>query len=45
MDERLIENVHYYPKSILSIKFSELGEKLLKNECLSLISNWSTYTA
>lgn len=40
MDERLIENVHYYPKSIfLSIKFSELGEKLLKNECLSLISN------
>lgn len=39
MDERLIENVHYYPKSILSIKFSELGEKLLKNECLSFISN------
>lgn len=27
MDERLIENVHYYPKSIFSIKFSELGEK------------------
>lgn len=45
MDERLIENEHYYPKSIFPIKFSELGEKLLKNECLSLISNQSTYTA
>lgn len=39
MDERLIENVYYYLKLILFIKFSEFGEKLFKNECLFLILN------
>lgn len=43
MDERLIENVYYYLKLILFIKFSEFGEKLFKNECLFLISNWFIY--